>query len=205
MKRSIIAMTLGVVALAELAYVMGAHAYALAAAPDATPIPTPAPSIEVVEVVPTAPPPTLTPSPRPSTPEPTATPAWAPIATYDPGEFRCLARYCHTSIPSRATMITQIVSAEVVQNRTVNDGFPSTIRYVLLSGDFGGYDPDARYVKHDRLIAEFAMRSWAQALNGEYQYRYTPKTGIYLSYSKDGRYCKVYDAKWRLVCDTSKF
>ncbi len=114
MKRTIFAMTLFVIALAELAYLAGSHAYALAATPDETPTPTPAPIIELIEIEPTCPPPALTPTLRPATPEPTATPAWAPATGYDPGEFRCLARYCHTTIPSKATLITQIVACEVV-------------------------------------------------------------------------------------------
>lgn len=205
MKRSAVAFVLGIIALAELAYLSGSHAYALAVMPDPIPTPTPEPSVEIVETAAPSATPALTPTMRPATPEPTPTPKWAPVAEYDQGEFRCLARYKHSTLPSNATMITQIVALEVPQNRTINTGFPNTVRYVLLSGDFGGYDPESKYYKSDRTIADFVMRSWAAAQSGDSSYRYTPWTGIYLSYSKDGRYCKVYDKNWRVVCDTRQF
>lgn len=205
MNRSAVALILGIVMLSEIAYLMGSHAYALAAAPDEPTAPPPTPAVVIISTAPAEATPRMTPSPRGTVPEPTATPGMAPAATFDQGEARCLARYKHSTVPSRATMITQIVACEVVQNRTVNEGFPDTVRYVLLSGDFGGYDPSSRYLQRDKLIAEYAMRSWALAQEGDYSYRYTPRTGIYLSYSADGRYCKVYDKDWRVVCDTSQF
>lgn len=205
MKRSAAAFILGIVVLIEVAYLTGSHAYALAAMPDASPEPTPTISVEIL----TTPDPTatliITPTPFKATPEPTPTPRWAPAVPLDDAAFRCLARYRHSSVPNSATLITQIVACEVVQNRTINPGFPTTVRHVLLTGDFGGYKPDASFYKQDRMIAEFVMRSWAAATAGDYNYRYTPRTGIYLSYSKDGCYCKVYDKDWRVVCDTSQF
>lgn len=205
MKRSIVAMTLCVIALSEIAYLAGSHAYALAAAPETTPTPTPTPALAVIEIEPTAKPPALTPTIRPATPEPTPTPRWAPAVDYDEDDFTHLARYRHSSIPRRATLITQIVACEVVQNRTVNDGFPARVRNVLQSGDFGGYSWKSKYYKEDVFIADVVMRSWAAALDGNFNFRYTPRCGIYLNYSSDGRYCKVYDKDWRVVCDTSQF
>ena len=205
MKRSMVALILGIVALGEIAYLMGAHAYALAAVPDETPAPTPAPSVEIISAIPAVEPPRMTPTPRAATPAPTATPAMAPASGYDAGVLRCLARYHHSTVPSRATMVTQIVACEVVQNRTINPGFRDTVRYVLLSGDFGGYRPDCKYYRQSKLIAEYATHSWSLAQTGDRSYRYTPPSGIYLSYSADGRYCKVFDKDWRVVCDTSQF
>jgi hypothetical protein len=203
--RAAVALLLGVVMLGEVAYLMGSRAYALAAAPDEPTPTTPTPYVAVMTTASAEETPRLTPSPRGTTPEPTATPGMAPATSFDQGEFRCIARYAHSSVPRRATLITQIVACEVVQNRTLNEGFPDTVRYVLLSGDFGGYDPSSKLYQHDKLIAEYVMRSWELMKTGDRSYRYTPHTGIYISYSADGRYCKVYDAEWRVVCDTSQF
>ena len=207
MTKGTFSLVAGVVLLMEIAYITGTHAYALAAQPDETPVPIPTPtqSIAVIETQEPDPTPIITPTLRPATPEPTKTPDWAPAVSLDSGEFRCLARYKHSSIPSDATMITQIVACEVVQNRTVNKGFPDTVRRVLLSGDFGGYDPESSFYKADRMIADFVTRSWAAALDGDYSFRFTPPTGIYLCYTDDNRHCIVYDAKWNVVCDTSQF
>jgi hypothetical protein len=205
MSRSSGVLILGIVLLGEIAYLMGSHAYALAAAPDVTPTPAPTPRVVVISAEPIEATPTITPSPRSATPTPSPTPHWAPDANYDNDDFTHLARYRHASVPRRATLITQIVACEVVQNRTINRGFPSRVRSVLQSGDFGGYTSKAKYYKEDMFIADVVMRSWVLAQTGDYSFRYTPRTGIYLSYSADGRYCKVYDAQWRVVCDTSQF
>lgn len=79
------------------------------------------------------------------------------------------------------------------------------MRTVLQSGDFGGYTSKSKYYKDDAFVADIVMRSWVAALNGDRSYRYTPWCGVYLSYTEDGRYCKVYDKDWHVVCDTSQF
>ncbi len=207
MKRATSALMLGIVMLSEVAYLMGSHAYALAAMPDASPVfvPSPTPSIVAIYTVSAEETPRMTPPPQTATPAPTPTPHWAPAADYDSDDFTHLARYRHSSVPDDATLITQIVSCEVVQNRTVNEGFPNRVRNVLQSGDFGGYTSKSKYYKEDSFIADVVMRSWVAALGGDRSYRYTPRCGVYLCYSDDGRYCKVYDRNWRVVCDTSQF
>lgn len=207
MKR-LIGYLLGIVALAAIAYITGSRAYALAAQPDApAPTPTPTPYVyrAVIETVSPSATPTITPTIRPVTPTPSPTPQWAPVTDYDEDDYTHLARYRHSSIPLNATLITQIVSCEVVQNRTVNEGFPNRVRSVLQSGDFSGYTWKSKYYKEDVFVADIVMRSWVAALAGNYNFRYTPRCGIYLSYSPDGRYCKVFDKDWRVVCDTSQF
>lgn len=207
MKRTAWALLLGIVVLSEIAYLMGSHAYALAAMPDepSAPIATPTQPIVVLSTVPAEATPRMTPTPQAETPAPTPTPHWAPATDYDEDDSTHLARYKHSSVPQNATLITSIVSCEVVQNRTVNEGFRDRVRYVLISGDFGGYNPRSKYYKEDRMVADIVMRSWALAQQGDYTYRYTPRTGVYLSYYADGRYCKVYDLNWRIVCDTGQF
>lgn len=208
MKRTATAFILGIVMLSEIAYLMGSHAYALAAMPDEPPAPIATPTLPIVilPTVPAEPTPRMTPPPQTETPAPTPTPHWAhAVDDYDMDDFNHLAMYCHSSIPESATLITGVVSCEVVQNRTVNKGFRDRVRYVLISGDFGGYSPRSKFYKEDRIIADIVMRSWSLAQAGDYTYRYTPRTGVYLSYSADGRYCKVYDLDWHIVCDTSQF
>ena len=208
--RSCFAYSLVIVALCEMAYLLGMNAYALAAEPEpsATPIATQEPI--TLELAPSDAQETatekLTPTARPSTPEPTKTPEWADHCEYDDGEFRCLARFRRSCVSDKATWITQIVACEVVQNRTTQEGFPDSIRYVLIEpNEFAGYRPKASVRACDALAAEFAMRSFVEAKNGDFTHRYTPLTGIYLRFSDDLKYCKVYDKNWKILCDTSQF
>jgi len=208
--RSYFVYSLVIVALCEMAYLLGMNAYTLAAEPEpsATPTATPEPvTLELESEEPlTTPKPELTPRERPSTPEPTKTPEWADACEYDDGEFRCLARFRRSCVSDKATWITQIVACEVVQNRTTQDGFSDSIRYVLLEpNEFAGYNPKASVRACDALAAEFAMRSFVEAQSGDFTHRYTPLTGIYLRFSDDVKYCKVYDKNWKILCDTSQF
>ena len=208
--RSYLVYSLVIVALCEMAYLLGMNAYTLAAEPEssATPIVTPTPitlelALQESQKTPTAEP---TQTARPSTPEPTKTPEWADPCEYDDGEFRCLARFRRSCVSDKATWITQIVACEVVQNRTTQDGFSDSIRYVLLEpNEFAGYRPKASVRARDALAAEFAMRSFVEAKNGDFTHRYTPLTGIYLQFSDNLKYCKVYDKNWKILCDTSQF
>lgn len=209
-RRSCLIYSLVIVALCEMAYLLGMNAYTLAAElePSATPIATLEPvTLEWVSSEPrTTPTSELTPRELPNTPEPTKTPEWASAAAYDEGEFRCLARFRRSCVSDKATWITQIVACEVVQNRTTQEGFPDSIRYVLLEpNEFAGYRPKASVRACDALAAEFAMRSFVEAKNGDFTHRYTPLTGIYLRFSDDLKYCKVYDKNWKILCDTSQF
>ena len=198
-----------IVLLCGIAYFMGQRAYTLAAQ-EPTPIPTATPTPYVAMCVittnPTEPTPIITPTPYKATASPTPTPEPAQKTEYDTGEYRCLARFCKSCVPRNATMITTIVACEVPINRAVQEQFPNSVRYVLLQGnEFSGYSTDATPRQRDKLAADYAMRSYMAALNGDFTHRYTPFSGIYLCYSDDGRYCKVYDKDWNCVCDTSQF
>ena len=208
--RSYLVYSLVIVALYEMAYLLGMNAYTLAAEPEpsTTPIATQEPiTLELAspepQIMPEA---EQTPTARPNTPEPTKTPEWAEPCEYDDGEFRCLARFRRSCVSDKATWITQIVACEVVQNRTTQEGFSDSVRYVLLEpNEFVGYNPKAKIRACDALAAEFAMRSFVEVKNGDFTHRYTPFTGIYLQFSDDLKYCKVYDKNWKILCDTSQF
>lgn len=204
--KSYLSYSLIIVTLCELAYLLGMNAYTLASEPEPSATPTVTPNVVEMnyEAEPTIDP--LTPAPRKPTPEPTNTPEWASPCEYDDGEFRCLARFRRSCVSDKATWITQIVACEVVQNRTTQDGFQDTIRRVLLQpNEFGGYNAKVHPRAGDELVAEFAIRSFAEALRGDFTHRYTPLTGVYLEYSSDLKYCKVYDKNWKILCDTSQF
>ena len=192
--------------LIEIAYLLGMNAYTLASEPEPTPVPTPKTQVVGFKTEPQETLAPLTPIPRTPTPEPTPTHEWAAEAEYDQSEYRCLARFRRSCVSDKATWITQVVSCEVVQNRTTQDGFPDTIRRVLLQpNEFAGYNAKIHPRAGDELVAEFAMRSFAEALSGDFKHRYTPLTGIYLQFSDDLKYCKVYDKNWKILCDTSQF
>lgn len=195
-----------IIGLAIVAIFAGQHAYALAAQPDPPPVPTPTVAMQTITAEPAAPTIALTPTPRIVTPTPSPTPEWPNEAEYDDGEFRCIARFRRTCVSDKATWVTQIVACEVPQNRSTQPGFPDTFRYVLLQPyEFAGYDPSAKPRKCDREAADYVMRSFAEALEGNFAHRYTPLTGIYLRFSDDNKYCRVYDKDWNLLCDTSQF
>lgn len=205
-RKPLLLYSLIIVGLCEVAYLLGMNAYTLASEPEPTPIPTPTIQAVAFHTEPQETLVPLTPIPRTPTPEPTPTPDWPEALEYDDTDFRCLATFRKSCVSDKATWITQIVSCEVVQNRTTQDGFPNTIRYVLLEPhEFDGYDSDARVRESDRTVSEFASRSFEEAKNGDFTHRYTPLTGIYLRYSDDNKYCKVYDKNWNIVCDTSQF
>ena len=192
--------------LIEIAYLLGMNAYTLASEPEPAPVPTPTIQAVSFQIAPQETLAPLTPIPRTPTPEPTPTHEWAEEAEYDQSEYRCLARFRRSCVSDKATWITQVVSCEVVQNRTTQDGFPNTVRYVLLQpNEFVGYNPKAKIRACDALAAEFAMRSFVEVKNGDFTHRYTPLAGIYLQFSDDLKYCKVYDKNWKILCDTSQF
>ena len=190
--------------LCGAAYFLGMNAYTLATEPE--PPATPSPTQEVIPVATidmSTPTPCLTPTQRVPTPTPSPTPEWPEDVDFDEGECRCLARFLQSVVPSKATMITKIVACETVQNRVDSGKFKDTIRYTLLMhSEYPSYSPKARIIKENAEAAEFAMRSW---VSDDWVHRYTPPTGIYLRFSDDGKYVKVYDWDWNLVCDTEWF
>lgn len=194
----------------------GREAYTLAAAqlqePVISAVPVEAMSTAEVLVIctvqPTSTPkvPVLTPVPRQVEPDPTPTPEWPALLEYDGYAGRYLARFRHSCVSDKATWPTQIASCEVVQNRTTQPGFPDTNKGVLLEPhEFDGFSTRGKLRSIDWLAADYAMRSFEEAKQGDYSHRYTPFTGVYLEFSADLQYCKVYDKEWRVVCDTSQF
>lgn len=197
-----------VLLLCEFAYLLGTQAYSLAATPPQSRCEPPIPAEDkvVVELVKPSATPRITPTPRVPTPTPRPTPEWPGTAEIDEGETRCLARLAQSVMPANATFITKLVVFETVQNRVDSGEFKDSIRYTLLNrSEYPGYNPKAR-VTHENLdAATYAMLSWAEEKSGDRSHRYTPTTGVYICFSKDGRFVKVYDWDWKLVCDTSVF
>lgn len=165
--------------------------------------------IEIVDIVPIVTP-TPTPIPVP-TPEPTPTPSSAdlPHYHYDDADARCLSRAIWSVTPKNPTWETKVAFCEVVQNR-VDDAsgvFEDSIRYVLLqAGEFRDYDPDAHRSERNNEIADYVMRAWIHAKNGDRSYRLVPPTGVKCSFYSvgDTDYITVYDMDGNTVYDSGE-
>lgn len=170
--------------------------------------------IEIVDIVPVV---TPTPEPIPvltPAPTPTPDPAKLPHYTYDDADARCLSRGIWSVTPKNPTWETKVAFCEVVQNRVDDESgaFKDTIRYVLLQGhdtdhpEFADYDPDATRSPRNNEIADYVMRTWIHAKNGDRSYRLVPASGVKCSFYEVGgkNYIKVYDTNGNTVYDSGE-
>lgn len=168
--------------------------------------------VQIVDIRPiVTPTPTPIPVPTPA-PTPTPDPAKLPYYTYDEADARCLSRGIWSVTPKNPTWETKVAFCEVVQNRVDDESgaFKDTIRYVLLQGkdtdnpEFADYDPDATRSPRNNEIADYVMRTWIHAKNGDRSYRLVPASGVKCSFYEVGgkNYIKVYDMDRNTVYDS---
>jgi len=165
--------------------------------------------IEIVDIVPVVTP-TPVPIPVPTpVPTPTPDPAKLPHYAYDEADARCLSRAIWSVTPMNPTWETKVAFCEVVQNRVDDDSgvFEDDIRHVLLQGnEFMDYDPDANRSPRNNEIADYVMRTWIHAKNGDRSYRLVPASGVKCSFyeiaGKD--YIKIYDMSGNTVYDSGE-
>ena len=165
--------------------------------------------VEIVEIRLLATPTPTPPSAPAPVPTPTPDPAKLPCYSYDPADARCLSRGIWSVTPKNPTWETKVAFAEVVQNRVDDESgvFPDSIRYVLLQGDeFLDYDPNAHRSPENDEIADYVMRTWIHAKNGDRSYRLVPASGVKCSFYKVGgkNYIKVYDMDGNTVYDSGE-
>ena len=172
----------------------------------------PAASAEGVDIVDIVVVVTPTPVPVPvPTPEPKPLPDFSelPHYAYDDADARCLSRGIWSVTPKNPTFETKLAFCEVVQNRVDDESgfFEDSIRYVLLQrGEFRDYDPDAYRSDRNNEIADYAMRTWIHAKNGDRSYRLVPASGVKCSFYEIGgrSYIKVFDMDGNTVYDSGK-
>lgn len=179
--------------------------------PTEIPTPIPTPQLVALEVV-SEPTPSAIPKPTETpimvlTPDPAALPEY----DYDESEARCLARAMWSLTGKYVSDETKIALCEVIQNRVdyAGETFPDTIRYVLLQrhgtdhAEFGGYDPKAEVSKKNTELADYVMRTWMLAREGDRSYRLTPQEGVRCKiYKIGGRdYIQVFTIDWEVVYD----
>lgn len=172
----------------------------------------PAASAEGVDIVDIVVVVTPTPAPVPApTPEPKPLPDFSelPNYSYDDADARCLSRGIWSVTPKNPTFETKLAFCEVVQNRVDDESgvFEDSIRYVLLqNGEFEDYDPDAYRSDRNNEIADYAMRAWQHAKNGDRSYRLVPASGVKCSFYEIGEksYIKVFDMDGNTVYDSGK-
>lgn len=163
--------------------------------------------IQVVDIRPIV---TPTPSPVPvPTPAPTPKPdpAKLPCYAYDEADLRCLSRAIWSITPKNPTWETKLALCEVVLNRVEDESgvFENSVRYVLLQkGEFRDYDPEAHRSERNDEIADYALRAWIHAKNGDRSYKLVPPSGVKCSFYSVGNtdYIEVYDMNGNVVYDS---